>query len=167
MVFIKSLSIIMISMLLSLESVQPGQSLPAQTTGKEVVNALRRSAPEDFISLAPSLSEIHQLMEDRKSLYGQFLESAQTEFGETYVQEIIPSLRLTYYNLSEELVRRNFDLSKLAFVSAVVGSTDQTAMDGYPLTITLTDGSQVASIHFDQTMMIAGKLKITQRARLL
>lgn len=132
---------------------------PAETAARGLITALRQSSEQKFVSLFPTLTDFHRLMDENEAFYGLNLDDAKADFAKTYRDELVPAVRRAYENLMAEGERRGIDWSETNIVSVNIPE----ASTGFSsMTITFEHGHKSFELLIERSLMIDGKWKVSQ-----
>lgn len=132
---------------------------PAEVTARGLVTALRQSSEAKFVSLFPTLAELHREMNRNEAFYGMNLEAAKADFAKTYNDELLPAVRRAYAALVEEGEKRGINWSEVSVVSVNIPE----AKTGFsPITITFEQDHKKFDLLIERSLMIDGRWRMSQ-----
>jgi hypothetical protein len=132
---------------------------PAEVTARGLITALRQSSEAKFVSLFPTLDELHRQMDMNEAFYGLNLEAAKEDFAKTYNDELLPAVRRAYTSLVAEAEKRDIDWSEVSVVSVNIPE----ARTGFsPITITFEQDGKTFDLVIERSLMIEGRWKMSQ-----
>lgn len=111
-----SLILILVAVLITAALPNPsGAQEPCEQMARQVIVAFRKTSPEAYVALFPSLAEFHDLMNANANVYGETLEAAKEEFAARYKNDVLPSVEKSFATILQEGSKKGIDWSQINF----------------------------------------------------
>lgn len=144
--------------LLAMSSFSPVNNtlVSSQDIASRVVEALRRSSADQYMTLIPQLDGFHEVMEENISFYGPYLSEAKEEFTGTYVSELLPSARESFQAVLREGQDKGIDWTKVVYEGVETGKVSNASIAATWFTIRFSSEGNQYRLRVEKALVIHG-----------
>jgi hypothetical protein len=129
-----------------------------------ILNAFSNESADEYQSLLPSVSELRALMDQNKSLYGDFLSEVQAELARSFVLEALAKVKETFKCIVAVGKQKGIDWRSVRLVEAeIVRSTINDAVG--VLVLAFISGGKQHTL-FVNRVLIGHEIRATPFVRL-
>ncbi len=132
-----------------------------------VVEALRKSSADQYMTLIPTLSDFDRIMEENGTFYGNYLEDARAEFAGFYVSELLPSARESFESILSEGDEQGIAWSEVHYEGVEVSHAGKESMAASALTILFSSEGKQYRLQMDDALVIHGNWNASHKLRIL
>ncbi|HEX5169893.1 MAG TPA: hypothetical protein VFW11_12030 [Cyclobacteriaceae bacterium] len=138
----------------------------SEQVARKVVIALKKSSPEAYTALFPTLEEFHQIMDENSVVYGETLNAAKEEFANHYENEILPALKEEFARILSEGKEKGIDWSAISY-ERIEYSKPQGNKLTRPLTIVFSSKGKEHHLQIDNAFILHEEWRVGQSIRLM
>lgn len=133
---------------------------------RKVVTALKKSSPEAYAALFPTLEEFHQVMDENALVYGETLQAAKEEFTASYENKIIPALKESFAQIIREGKEKGIDWNSISY-QRIEYSTPQGNNSTTPFTIVFSSKGKEYRLRIENAFILHNEWKVGQIVKLI
>lgn len=138
----------------------------SEQMARKVVTALKKSSPEAYAALFPTLEEFLQVMNENALVYGETLEAAKEEFAASYEKKILPALKESFAQIIQEGKEKGIDWSSIQY-QRMEYSTPQGNNSTTPFTIVFSSKGKEYRLRIENAFLLHNEWKVGQNVKLI
>ena len=138
----------------------------SEQMARKVVTALKKSSPEAYAALFPTLEEFHQVMDENAVVYGETLQAAKDEFAASYENKIMPGLKESFTQIIREGKEKGIDWSAINY-ERIEYSAPQGITSAAPFTIVFSSKGTEYRLHIENAFVLHNEWKVGQKVKLM
>lgn len=138
----------------------------SEQMARKVVTALKKSSPEAYVALFPTLEEFHQVMDENAVVYGETLQAAKEDFAASYENKILPSLKESFAQIIRQGKEKGIDWNAISYVR-IEYSTPQGNNSTAPFTIVFSSKGKEHRLQIENAFVLHDEWKVGQKVKLM
>ncbi len=138
----------------------------SEQMARKVVTALKKSSPEAYIALFPTLEEFHQVMDENAVVYGETLQAAKEEFASSYENKILPELKESFAQIIREGKEKGIDWNAISY-QRIEYSTSKGNDSATPFTIVFFSKGKEYRLRIENAFILHNEWKVGQKVKLI